>query len=441
MDLFDYQKQDAEWLASRRDALVASEMGTGKTATLIAGAARINAGYVLVVCPAIARSVWEREWSRWATTSWHVVRLNSEADISKKLKSVPLARTVVIAGYDLFSRKERGSASAIRKALLRLPQFDLIIADECHYLKNIGSNRTKEVFKLYDHTARFWAASGTPAPNHAGELFPLLSTCFPDAIGNMDKIAFEATYCNVKTMWINGREIQTISGSKNTDSLRKLLVPHMVRRMKKDVLSDLPPMLFDTLPLEGAVSQPGSVNETALLSLGDDDLLKALAADKVHFATQRRATGLAKVTMCVEWIMEMLEPDPSKKIVVFAVHHDVIDRLMEMLKQLKPVKIDGRDGPNSRLASEDAFQKGGARVFVGQIQAAGTSLTLTASSEVLFVESDWVPGNNLQAASRCHRIGQTLPVTARHAVLAGSLDERIGEALARKEQELVEIFG
>jgi SWI/SNF-related matrix-associated actin-dependent regulator 1 of chromatin subfamily A len=438
--LFKYQEDDAEWLASQKDALVASEMGTGKTATLISGALLAGATYVLVVCPAIARSVWEREWSRWAKGTWDVIRVNSEADIAKKLKKLTPFPTVIIAGYDLFSRKEKGSASTIRKALLKLPKLDLIIADECHYLKNIGSNRTKEVFKLYDHTSRFWAASGTPAPNHAGELYPLLSTCFPADIGHMDKIAFEATYCNVKTVWVGGREIQTISGSKNMDKLKAIIAPRMVRRLKKDVLSDLPSLLFDTLPLEVHVP-PQPAFDAKLSKLGDDELLETLGADKTHFATLRRETGLLKVNACVEWIMETLEPDPSKKLVVFAIHHEVIDKLMELLKEFKPVKIDGRDAIRSRLDAETAFQDGDARVFVGQIQAAGTAITLTAACDVLFVESDWVPGNNMQAAARCHRIGQTLPVTARHAVLKGSLDERIGEALARKEQEIVEIFG
>jgi SWI/SNF-related matrix-associated actin-dependent regulator of chromatin subfamily A-like protein 1 len=436
--LFDYQIDDAQWLAGTPRALLASEMGTGKTATLITAANKLSFR-VLVVCPAIARSVWEREWKRWADSVWEIVRVNSAADLNKLTKLSPKKLTVIIASYDLFSRKEKGFPSAIRAALTKyVKDLDTVICDECHYLKSPGSNRTKEVYKLVPSVSRFWVASGTPAPNHYGELWPMISSLWPEALNNMDRLGFEAKFTNARTFMVGGREITTISGSKNGQELKEMLAPYMRRRTKQEVLKDLPSMMWDTLPLD--IPDLHQAFEDYASITNDEELLEALSRDKVHLATERRLTGMLKTVPCAEWINELLEPDPGKKIVVFAYHTEVIDRLMELLGNYSPVKVDGRDSDRVRQLAEKSFMEGQSRVFIGQIQAAGTALTLTAASDVLFVESDWVPANNVQAASRCHRIGQTENVIVRHAVMAGSVDEKIGESLVRKEQELAEVF-
>jgi len=159
----------------------------------------------------------------------------------------------------------------------------------------------------------------------------------------------------------------------------------------------------------------------------------------------RRQLGVSKVRGAVAAIDEMLE-GCTRKALVFAHHTEVIDGLMEGLANWNPVKIDGRDTPPARERAVATFLHHPAcRVFIGNIQAAGTSITLVGPgcdvSDVFFVESDFSPGNNVQAASRIHRIGQKDAVQVWFLSAAGTYDDRIAEINARKASDIKELFG
>jgi SWI/SNF-related matrix-associated actin-dependent regulator 1 of chromatin subfamily A len=122
------------------------------------------------------------------------------------------------------------------------------------------------------------------------------------------------------------------------------------------------------------------------------------------------------------------------KIVVFAHHAAVIDALMDGLKDYLPVKLDGRIGAVEKQRAVDTFQNNkDCRVFVGQMQAAGVGITLTAASNVVFVESSWVSGDIAQAVDRCHRIGQKDSVLAQFLVIRGSLEEYMLRTVVDKQ--------
>jgi SWI/SNF-related matrix-associated actin-dependent regulator 1 of chromatin subfamily A len=126
--------------------------------------------------------------------------------------------------------------------------------------------------------------------------------------------------------------------------------------------------------------------------------------------------------------------------VLFAHHREVIEGLQAGLSG--HVSITGQTPASSRGFIVDTFQNDPhARVFIGQIQAAGTGITLTAASDVLFVESSWVPAENQQAAMRIHRIGQKNACLIRFATLAGSIDEQIQKAVARKTADITALLG
>jgi SNF2 family DNA or RNA helicase len=427
--------------------LLADEPGLGKTATAILVANELElANRIVIACPAIARAVWKQEWFRWTTRDKVPVYTINDSFQMAQMGTVT-EPAVFIVSYDYFSMMSPfEGVSEARFALSKvLRDKDFMILDECHYLKDTQSNRTKEVFKLAEDAGllklgRVLALSGTPAPNHYGEVYPLFAGLWPDRIvsGNghvMSRERFEDFFCEIDFPMVNGRSIRRITGSKNHKKLKEMLNGVMIRRKKKDVFGDMPPLIFDTLPLP----TPKDAPDFSILRKPMDDE-EVLAFVKVAPATVRREVGLSKVRPCVDYILSQLEPDPTRKIVVFAIHHEVIDELMDQLRVFKPVKIDGRSSEKEREDAVDGFQNRDNRVFVGQIIAAGTAITLTAASEVLFVESDYVPGNNIQAASRCHRIGQTETVIARHVVLAGGVDERVQRILARKEAELALVF-
>jgi len=149
-------------------------------------------------------------------------------------------------------------------------------------------------------------------------------------------------------------------------------------------------------------------------------------------AQVRHDTAVAKVPQVIEFVTQQVADDT--KVVIFAHHHDVIDALVDAFMGNGVAKLDGRDSATNKQEAIDRFQKDpDCRVFVGNIQAAGIGITLTAASHVIFAELDWVPGNVTQAEDRLHRIGQANSVLVQHLVLEGSIDANIAKTMVSKQ--------
>jgi len=427
--LFPYQVEGAQWLATVGRGLLADDPGLGKTAQAIIAAAKVGARKRLVLCPASVVENWRREIKRfdWKGHDEHLWRVES---------------------YDM----ARGRNFEI---LLRTG-YDLVICDEAHMLKTRNTKRTQAVFGekcdgvggLIEKAEYVFLLTGTPMPGNPSELWPMLRAVMPDAIKGLKTgkpVAywpFAMRYCKMERNYL-GHDV--ITGGKNLPELRERMRPFVLRRKKADVLKDLPPIRFDVLPLTGKITIPpdmaAEVSEQmrAVQRALDDGGIDALKAIAPHVATLRRLTGAAKVAPVVEWVRDQLDGG-MEKIVLFAQHREVVWNLsLALTKQTRVALVDG--GTTDRQAQVDKFQNApDCRVFVGQIQAAGTGITLTAASDLVFVESDWTPSNNEQAAMRIHRIGQKNACTVRFATIAGSIDEQIQKACARKLEDIRALF-
>ena len=237
----------------------------------------------------------------------------------------------------------------------------------------------------------------------------------------------------------------------------------MVRRLKADVLSELPPKRRQVIELPANGNAPLVARELAasarienLLSelraavavadISDDveayrEAVRALRAGQSasfgEISKLRHEVALAKVPHAVEHVHDAIEASGS--VVVFCHHKDVLHQIAEALRgrDLSVVTLTGDDALPVRQAAVDAFQAGQAQAILLTIGAGGVGITLTRSAHVVFVESDWVPGNLSQAEDRCHRIGQAASVLVQHLVLEGSLDARMANVVIGK-QEVVE---
>ena len=160
----------------------------------------------------------------------------------------------------------------------------------------------------------------------------------------------------------------------------------------------------------------------------------------------RRMLGLAKLRGATEYIVDMLDNlPPDRKVLVFAHHADVIAALARHLGEYSPAVLTGTTTPREREQAVDKFLTDPkCRVFIGNIQAAGTAITLVGPkckcSDVVFVESSWTPMDNAQAACRVHRIGQKDGVVARMLSAAGTVDDLINGLLVRKAREFTQLF-
>jgi SWI/SNF-related matrix-associated actin-dependent regulator 1 of chromatin subfamily A len=154
-----------------------------------------------------------------------------------------------------------------------------------------------------------------------------------------------------------------------------------------------------------------------------------------ELAEYRLEQARAKLPHAIEFISNLIEE--VGKVVVFAYHREILEALHEAFAS--SVMVYGGMTDKQKNASVESFQNGNSQVFIGQITAAGTGLTLTASSTVVFVELDWVPGNVIQAEDRCHRLGQTDTVHAIHLVVKDSIDACMVQALVRKQNIIEEV--
>lgn len=440
--LFPYQDTGATFLAQRQKALLADTMGLGKSAQAITACDKVGARSIIVLCPASVRINWQREFSKFsAMHRKSVVMLTGKASI--------IPNGINICSYDLLSNEK------IFRALMQ-HEWDALILDEEHYLKGRDTKRTKSVFGprcdattgLASKAKRIWALSGTPAPNNMSELYPLLRAF---NIWKTGYWPFVERYC---TGHDSGFGFQ-ITGAKNVPELKALLQPIMLRRKIEDIMSDLPPVTFSEIVLDPKMTTHPDDQKAWMDAEASEDgqklqwMLDHLPEDKIDLegqatalATLRKMTGMAKVRPAVQLIEDELRSGLDK-VVIFAIHRDVIMYLRECLKPFGVVVIWGGTDAEKRQNHIDRFRtKGGCRVFIGQVKAAGTGVDglQDACSNVVFVESSWTPSENAQAVGRVRRIGQKRPVLVRFVSLANSIDEHVQRVLSRKTQMLTQLF-
>jgi SNF2 family DNA or RNA helicase len=447
---YGYQKAGVAFMLGRTVILLADEMGVGKTIQVV-GLINLdqNTRRILVICPASLKLNWKRELERWLTRPLTVGIADSK---------LPFPRTdIVIVNYDILSKF---------RSELRSTEWDLRVADEAHYIRNPKTKRCGEILGRWNVKTRDWEVppipakkrvflTGTPIVNRPRELWPICKAADPHGLGRSWKY-FRQRYCDLKH---NGWGWDD-SGASNLEELQeRLRSTFMIRRMKADVLTELPEKVRQVIELpsngavavileemrawsevEGRLDDLRAAVRQAELTHNQEEFRGAVeklrAAEFVAFSEMskfRHKTAIAKLPQVVAHVRECLEE--GHKIVVFAHHTDVIEALMREFDSLGVVKVTGADSMVARDNAVQRFQTDPTcRVFIGNIQAAGVGLTLTSSSHVIFAELDWVPGNITQAEDRCHRIGQKDSVLVQHLVFEGSLDAKMARTIVSKQE-------
>ena len=359
---------------------------------------------------------------------------------------------VLIINYDILIRWHH---------VLHAFQWDLIVLDEAHYIKNRKAKRSVEVLGGGGASGlrakRVIALTGTPLPNRPEELFGLIHYLDPQTWPNF--FTYAKRYCNAQQVGVGDNTFWDFSGATNLDELQeRLRSTIMVRRLKAEVLTDLPPKTRQVIELPENGAGAAIAEEQAwwqrsrahieqlavaveLAKAADDPTAYQAALDAMGEATKvaftemarvRCETARAKVPYVIEHVSQLLEA--TDKVIVFGHHKDVIGAIADHFGA-EAVTITGDVALADRQAAVDRFQTDPTcRVFIGGIMAAGVGLTLTAASTVVFAELDWVPGNVTQAEDRAHRIGQRTNVLVQHLVLAGSIDAALAKAIVDKQQ-------
>lgn len=450
-----FQKAGIEYAAGRLGTLIADEMGLGKTIQAIGLINFQEFKKVLIVVPASLRLNWLRELNTW------LVKRDSFVVTVVDSATTDITRAdIVIINYD----RIKGD----RFTELMNREWDLLVVDEAHSVKNNKAKRTQAVLGSYDRRKGIKTPglvdkakckvflTGTPILNRPIEVQSIAGALAPKLFGNF--FAFGKRYAageKTRFGW-------DFSGASHLEELQdKLRSSIMVRRLKKDVLTELPPktrtiVLLNQNGMAEIIQREQSlfgetsytydlfeeVKADAEIALANNDqeayntaVARLDSAIKIAFedmASIRHELAVAKVPAVIEHLDDLLES--VDKLVVFAHHKDVVTALQVHYGDASVV-LDGSTPNEERQAVVDKFQNDpSCKVFIGSIHAAGVGITLTAASHVVFAELDWVPANMLQAEDRCHRIGQRDNVTVQHLVVDGSLDAKLADTLVWKQK-------
>lgn len=421
--LYPFQLDGVKFLEARNGCgLIADEMGLGKTIQAI-GWLKLHPELrpVFIVVPASLKLNWERELLKWLGEDTPVTILSGTVPNRGSL------RKINIINYDILG-------SWMEVILASGPKA--VVVDESHYIKNIKAQRTKAVRELVKACPHAIFLTGTPITNRPAEFFTTLNLLEPREFSSW--FSYVKRYCGA----FQGRFGWEIGGATHTDELHERLTRTvMIRRRKEDVLKDLPAKRRHVIPMDITNRREYAAAEADLLAwlrekFGKGKAEKAAGAEALaRFSYLKQLAAEGAFDFQVSWIKDSL--DSNGKLVIFAVHHATIDRLASELRHYNPVVVDGRVSIEGRQQAVDRFQTDPeCRVFIGNIRAAGVGITLTASSNTVFCELGWTPGEHDQAEDRVHRIGQTESVSAWYLVASDTVMTEIAELLDEKRKVL-----
>lgn len=426
--LYKFQQDSQSLLSSRKHNLLADEMGLGKTVQAIEMINRNRLRMVLIICKASIKINWERKLKEWLISARYIQIINKKTD-----RIEPLAE-IIIVNYDLITH------SYLFYQLKEI-EWDLIICDEAHYLKNLEARRTQAVLAkdgLIHKAKRTLMMTGTPVLNRPIELYPILRVLAPQVIAPYsDKFKYAKRYCDgyQDGFGFNDR------GASNTEELNKRLRQHyMIRRTWNELEIQLPKKRYEMVFIDQTEAVKGHLKVLDDAQRTDFKHQK-LNIDAGGLATLRRETAEAKIVCCISTIKEWVES--SGKLVIFAYHHSVIERLEHELKEYGTLTLTGSTSQSNRQRAIDTFRQEGSskKVFIGQIQAAGEGIDglQDVCHHILFVESSWVPGEISQAIARLWRIGQKQSVLVRFLIWANSIEEHMMRVALEKVKTIKEI--
>lgn len=407
-------------------ALLADDMGLGKTIQAIMAIMAVrHEGPVVVSCPATVKLNWKREMEKWIP-GIRVLVLDGR---TPKFALDVNQYDAFVINHDILATRDGNGFKGWIDQFLAL-NISLVIFDEGHKVGNPKSIRGGAARAIAKEVDRVIVLTGTPLPNRPKELWPILNMIDPDAWGNF--FTFGKRYCN----GVQGSFGWDFSGASNLDELHERIKPWVLRRTKDQVLTELPGKSRVDIVLQlpkalrkkydARVAQfankvrSGYVAPHERLTLISD--LKQLAAE-------------AKLKQAIDWILDFVES--GQKLIVFAWHKATIQAVMDALAKAKvgAVKLTGETPVKKRQEVVDAFQTDpDTQVFVGNIQAAGEGITLTAASDVVFLEYGWKPGEHAQAEDRANRIGQEYPVTVWYLNAQGTIDGELFQVIDGKRQ-------
>ena len=436
--LEQYQIDGAAFLAANYRASIFDEPGLGKTAQAIRARELVRAERTIVVCPAGVRQVWPYQFNLWGRDNARVVKADSVYDMVAWQKG---KIDVLVMSYEQAVNWSKDIAA---------DYFDALIIDESHYLKNPDAKRTKTIVGekgdgvggIAGFASRVWCLTGTPIKNDPADLW------VPLRLAGQTRLDFTAFQKRFFKQRVGTFSVANSVRPEALPELQAMLRDMSLMRTFEDVGESLPPIRLDVLPVDGDsravvdyLKQYPGMSDRIVQGLETEGRLTF--DDKAHISTLRSLIAEAKAPGYARLVTEEIKSGTIDKLVVMAHHRRAIDLVTEHLNQhgVRAEAITGATSERQREMTVRSFQDDprGVRVIVGNITAAGTGLTMTASCRVDMLESSWTPADNVQAVRRIRRKGQKRPTFARFVMLNNSFDGVVAKIVTKKANTIISI--
>ena len=431
MKLFDYQIEDAKWLASRKMSGLFSGMGTGKTRVALEACVLSEAVKILIVGPPISLPMWQTEAADHLGRDDIVILRTGKAPIGNA--------NIVICSYAI--------ATARRIELAGLG-WDVLIMDESHAIKTPDAKRTQALVgydgSIADHSDKVFFLTGSPAVRWADDLYTFLARACPEElsekIGGLSLDKFRLRYCVTQIKQFGSgryrKKVIATVGNRNEDELNELMFKGgcAKRRTLAEVAKNMPDFTITQTEIELDTTAEFREQLKAVGKMTISQIHQDLQSAEPALAEVRRKLGEAKVKAAVKELVSRIS-EGHGPILVGCWHRNVIDGLTEGLVSagIKLQVIDGRTSFLSKQAIQDSWNAGIFDILIAQTAAAGVSLNLQQGGHnIVELEQDWSPAIQAQLRARLYRIGQKLPV---HVDVWGSdtkLDKAISQISKRK---------
>jgi len=423
--LLSHQKEAIQKLLENKKFILADDMGLGKTTSSIVAALESGAKKILIICPATLKINWKREIENYSDRSIFIA----------EGKQFSTEHDFVIINYDII--KNFHDAKKKDESQILGANFDLVVIDEAHYIKNAQAQRTKLINDFVKNVDRLWLLTGTPMTSRPIDYYNLLSLIDSPVAKNW--MAYVIRYCQGYQFKVGSRKVWNVMGASNLEELRDRTSGLTLRRLKEDVL-DLPDKIITPIYLRLKSKEYEEVmGEYYNWYEKNPEESKSLTVQFTKLTKVRQIIANEKITQTIELTENILEQD--KKVIIFCNFTESLNKIVEHFGK-SAVKVDGSMSKTERQHSVDEFQDNPkVKVFVGNIKAAGVGLTLTSAEAVIMNDLSFLPSDHSQAEDRAYRYGQKNNVLVYYPIFENTIEGIIYDILNAKKQVISTVMG
>ena len=386
-----YQRVDIEFINSRQNVGVFNEQRTGKTPTILI-AVREKLKKNIIVCPSGLKLNWEREYKKWLGNNELMVVIGTPANRDKIYHNFrTLQYATIVISYETLRLD-------LEKILKGNHRFDVLIIDEAHRLRNHQTKQSKAILELSKHTNNVYALTGTPAVNHASDVFGILKVMKPTKYTSFWAFA-DRYFGSYDTMF--GRQLGSIRKDRK-DEFQELLNVVSTQRKRRDIMKWLPKITERSITLELTSTQKKLINEIVEMQRFNGNVIPNAIAQLMRL---RQATldptllDVKDTSPKEQFIYEYLEDNPNEKVIVFSMFTSFLNKVKEKLGN-KAVMLTGEQSQLQKQMAVDMIQSGSGKVLLANIIAGGVGWTLDNADTIIFTDLSYNPIDNQQAKDR-----------------------------------------